>query len=200
MCKEIVTYPEIEAKFTEIVNHYISRGYLICTATMSGSERELAKVDLYRTDDAKRIIRVLFDRTVGNGLCLTVIEFKDWNGYATLRNGKGSPIAHINYYNITGDLIDQRNAKFVTEQKKYESIRQKKKSRWADKYGCGDGIERDINIPEAKKKHILSLVRQHKGYKTVAASDIIMICRYDTFYAIKFSHKHDLLIHMEGKQ
>ncbi len=200
MCKEVITYPEIEAKFTEVINRYIRIGYRICTTTMADSQGELSKVDLYHPDDSNRVIRVLLDRTVGNGVCLTVIEFKDWNGYDTLRNGKGNSITHITYYNITGDFIDRRNAKFVTEQKKYESIRQKKRSRWADKYGCGDGIERDISIPEARKKNILSLVRQHKGYKTVAASDITIICRYDTFYAIKFGHKHDLLIHMVGRQ
>ena len=200
MNKAIMTYPEIEAKFTEVVNHYIGRGFRICTTTMSDSQGELAKVDLYHPDNTKRVIRVLLDRTLNNGVCLTVGMFDDWNGGDTLWNGKADLITWVTFYNVTRESRTRRESVYISDTKQYEHIVQKIRNRWEEKYGCGDGIERDISIPEARKKHILSLVKRHKGYKTVAVSDITKICRYDTFYAIKFGHKHDLLIHMEGRQ
>ena len=196
----IITYADIEAKFTEVVRNFIGRGYQICTETMRGSQGELGKVDLYHPHDIKRVVRILLDRTAEGGVVLSVMDFKEWDGRDSLWNGKGNSITFVTYHNITGDFIDRRNAKFITGQEKYESICQKQRSRWADKYGCGDGIEREIEISDAQKKSILKIARQRKGYKTVTASDIQKICRYENFYAIKFCRKHDILIHMEATQ
>ena len=53
-------FAEINRKFTETVAAWIAKGYTINTATMSGSQGELAKIDL---TDGKEIIRVDMRRT-----------------------------------------------------------------------------------------------------------------------------------------
>lgn len=52
-------YADINRKYTEIVAQYMSKGYTINTATMCGTQGEIAKVDL---TDGKEIIRVKTER------------------------------------------------------------------------------------------------------------------------------------------
>uniref|UniRef100_UPI003FEF6566 hypothetical protein n=1 Tax=Gemmiger formicilis TaxID=745368 RepID=UPI003FEF6566 len=51
-------YIDINQKFTAKVAEYIAKGYTINTATMSGSQGEVAHVDL---TDGKQVVRVLLD-------------------------------------------------------------------------------------------------------------------------------------------
>ena len=51
-------FEQINRKFTEAVADLIAKGYVINTATMSGSQGEVGKVDL---TDGKEIIRVVLD-------------------------------------------------------------------------------------------------------------------------------------------
>ena len=48
-------YIDINQKFTAKVAEYIAKGYTINTATMSGSQGEVAHVDL---TDGKQVVRV----------------------------------------------------------------------------------------------------------------------------------------------
>jgi hypothetical protein len=52
-------YADINKRFSEIVAEYLSKGYAINTATMCGTQGEIAKVDL---TDGKEIIRVKTER------------------------------------------------------------------------------------------------------------------------------------------
>lgn len=52
-------FAEINRQFTEIVTEWISKGYTVNTATMSGSQGEYAKIDL---TNGSEIIRVLLDK------------------------------------------------------------------------------------------------------------------------------------------
>ena len=51
-------YIDINQKFTAKVAEYIAKGYTINAATMSGSQGEVAHVDL---TDGKQVVRVLLD-------------------------------------------------------------------------------------------------------------------------------------------
>lgn len=46
-------YIDINRKFTETVSSYIAQGYIINTASMSGSQGEIAHIDL---TDGKQIV------------------------------------------------------------------------------------------------------------------------------------------------
>ena len=56
-------YIEVNKKFTEAVADYLSRGYIIKSSTMGGSQGEIAKVDV---TDGVEIIRI------------KVADFRDW--------------------------------------------------------------------------------------------------------------------------
>lgn len=49
-------YAEINKRFTDKVNEYIAKGYIINSATMTGSQGEVAKIDL---TDGNEIIRIM---------------------------------------------------------------------------------------------------------------------------------------------
>ena len=51
-------YAEINKKFTDKVNEYLNKGYTINSATMTGSQGEIAKIDL---TNGKEIIRVMIN-------------------------------------------------------------------------------------------------------------------------------------------
>lgn len=51
-------FAEINRKYTETVAEWIGKGYTINTATMAGSQGELAKIDL---TDGHEIVRILLD-------------------------------------------------------------------------------------------------------------------------------------------
>lgn len=63
-------YADINKRFTDIVAEYIGRGYVINTGTMTGSQGEVAKVDL---TNGTEIIRVLLDKCT--------LYYNSHNGY-----------------------------------------------------------------------------------------------------------------------
>lgn len=48
-------YADINKKYTEVISEYIAKGYIINTASMRGSQGEVAKIDL---TDGNEIIRI----------------------------------------------------------------------------------------------------------------------------------------------
>lgn len=82
-------YIDINRKFTETVSSYIAQGYIINTASMSGSQGEIAHIDL---TDGKQIVRVLLDSFTED----EVQEWFMWNRYMT---------ATPSQYDCTGQLF-----------------------------------------------------------------------------------------------
>lgn len=66
-------YENINKRYTEIVTEYITKGYYINTASQSGSQGEIAKIDV---TDGKEIIRILIDdfHSCDNNIYLDGIE------------------------------------------------------------------------------------------------------------------------------
>lgn len=58
--KIVYSYREVNKEFTEIVNHYISTGYTINTATMNTNGDEITKIDLVDNITHKLIRVALF--------------------------------------------------------------------------------------------------------------------------------------------
>lgn len=72
-------YIDINQKFTAKVAEYIAKGYTINTATMSGSQGEVAHVDL---TDGKQVVRVLLD---------SFTEYDSFNSLSGLEIVVGTP-------------------------------------------------------------------------------------------------------------
>lgn len=72
-------YIDINQKFTAKVAEYIAKGYTINTATMSGSQGEVAHVDL---TDGRQVVRVLLD---------SFTEYDSFNSLSGLEIVVGTP-------------------------------------------------------------------------------------------------------------
>ena len=72
-------YIDINQKFTAKVAEYIAKGYTINTATMNGSQGEVAHVDL---TDGKQVVRVLLD---------SFTEYDSFNSLSGLEIVVGTP-------------------------------------------------------------------------------------------------------------
>ena len=68
-------FAEVNARFTNKVAEYIAKGYVINTATMNGSQGEIAKVDL---TNGKEIIRVNLETVHGHEDALEELDGKDF--------------------------------------------------------------------------------------------------------------------------
>ena len=82
---------EIDARFTQEVGKYIGMGYTISTATMRGTQGEIAKVDLVKDND---FIRILLNTGVDHNMCTDkmvlsvgrIPEEKRTNGWTVWNN------------------------------------------------------------------------------------------------------------------
>ena len=72
-------YIDINQKFTAKVAEYIAKGYTINTATMSGSQGEVAHVDL---TDGRQVVRVLLD---------SFTEYDSFNSLSGLESHRPRP-------------------------------------------------------------------------------------------------------------
>lgn len=104
-------YADINRRVTEIVADYIQRGYSINTATMEGSQGEVASIDL---TDGKNVIRIfvqrfwLKDDLYNDGYELIVGEADrgirahqpDGRMYETIWNNKLNVIRRDEFYEI----------------------------------------------------------------------------------------------------
>lgn len=160
-------YAEINKKFTEKVAEYLSMGYIINTRTMSGTQGELAKVDL---TDGTEIVRIVLERNHRDSkdvVILTVGKAKDNvlpnnpDNMGTIWNGRLETIEQYTWYRH-----DYRKDWFVTEGEE-EAI-------------CAIHAERVRNVQtykikvfgEAAKKVVLSFIRRQPRHKTIKLSDI----------------------------
>lgn len=179
-------FEQINRKFTEAVAEWMAKGYLINTATMSGSQGEIGKIDL---TDGKEIIRV------------------------TLENF-GKPVTRINerFYRLEGlELIVGRvtdkvtpnsqdawqtawtsNLEILSSEVFYEIGRQHRNgSKWygtreeavaqqdkeAERYRIRY-MEKQQEFPEAAKQTVLPFIRRQPKCKSVRLSEIEKITKH----------------------
>lgn len=175
MKQKIFTAKEINRIFTEEVKAYIDKGYVFNTPTMSGSQGEIARVDLTNGVEVVRIriqnygmidtVKIIVEK-FAKGFC------KDnFDDYDTIWNDRGEAIKEICFYEV-----DTKRAvsKYTDDKKFMEKVEEKRIARYKnkpDKPFC-----KEIKFD---KKFVLGIVKNHKGFKSVKADEIesVMKCR-----------------------
>lgn len=181
-------FADINKKFSEVVADYMAKGYTINTATMSGSQGEVAKVDF---TDGKVIIRVLlksfsdwrndtegYEIIVGKNTDKVKIHDADRLGN-TIWNEHLEVIATIRFYQIgrygTDCFGTEEEAKAATE------IRQ---ARWIAKRTSSKSEDITDKAMAIAKKYI----RRQIGIKRVYDSKV-KVARKDGQYVITYCDK-----------
>ena len=103
-------YIDINQKFTAKVAEYIAKGYTINTATMSGSQGEVAHVDL---TDGKQVVRVLLD---------SFTEYDSFNSLSGLEIVVGTPADKVVPYDTARHNTIWNNRLEVIESERFYEI------------------------------------------------------------------------------
>lgn len=193
---EILTGEDVNKEFTNIVNGYLNKGFTISATTMSGTQGEHAKVDL---TDGKDVVRVMInnrDRWARGdylyGLEITAALFKgrcnnNFDTFNTLWNSKGEVIKTVTFYEIGQDKHGYRR---YTRQKAFAveaNNKARNRARWYVAYTDETAIKDAAHI-----KRVVEICKEHKGYKSIQAKDIVEISRINRkngtmSYMVRFS-------------
>lgn len=176
---------EIEKKFTKKVARYISKGYMINSTSMRGSEGEWSKVDFRIEDDM--ILRVIL-----------ITEYHNGHRYMALKVGKAKPDYDGGIWNKSLEIIDcQRwhmyartyvspTDAWYMDEEEYEAAVTINRKRWVAK-------ERVYAIPrqytsEAAREVGLRYLKKQWGFKTKKLTiDNVQVCKEDGEWWVKYT-------------
>lgn len=180
-------YAEINTRYTEIVTEYMSKGYTINTASMRGSQGEVAKIDLTDGNEIIRIYVASFSdwRADAEGYEIVVGKCKDdtkpnsddnWN---TIWNGHLEILHTERFYKISRHREDYFGTKEEAEAAGAKRIERFNRRRNApEKY-----------TPSAEAMEIAKrIVRRKMGYKRIDHS-AVKLCKGANGYFVQYNGK-----------
>lgn len=188
-------YIDINRKFTETVSNYIAQGYIINTTSMSGSQGEIAHIDL---TDGKQIVRVLLD---------SFTEWEDYNQLEGLKLVVGIAADNVKSNdNQRGDVIWNNRLDVISCEKFYKLSSNRDDSVFygtreeataADEKRFERYCRRDCRIkkhlPEKASPLVKEFVRRKFGLKRVVVSNI-QITKQSGVYTVTYN-QHSAQLH-----
>ena len=159
---------EIGLVFTEKVAEYMAKGYVMNIDTMSGSQGEIAKVDLRKGDEIIRILVATGYDHLAEKISVIVGRntSKLYNrGHDTIWNSELEIIEEIEWYKVSEN--------YYCDEAEYRVIEEKRFKRFD-----GKRTENTIDFGEEAKKILLPWVKRKKGCKTAKLSDITRVYKY----------------------
>lgn len=188
-------YAELNKRFTEVVAEYMAKGYVINTATMDGSQGEIAKVDL---TDGKEILRVRLKSLgyeserlengyyfYGEGIALTVgrnnkVTPNSHDTWRTLWDNECEVIFEEKWYRAGRDnrwLVTREEAIEICK-KQYD--RYERTHTEADRLGYKE-------LGEKASQAVLNFVRRQPRCKTAKLADV-KVRRYDKKFIVEYKN------------
>ena len=195
MKKDIIFRSDIDKKFTDIVNNYLSSGYKIYTNTMGDSQGEIAKIDL---TNGKEIVRVLLEsrcayRDYLGTMKIRLLHFelddiRPGIGNETLWNYDDKEFSRIVYYRISsrGWQVFTKDEQLINE------ITHKRNERYKNEFKS--------YICSITPEKMITVVNRQKGFKTLKAKDIVSIQKDATNikYMVTFANGKWLTFSYDG--
>ncbi len=187
-------YAEINKRYTEIVSEYMAAGYILNTATMTGSQGEIASVDL---TDGKEILRVLVTRfsdwgdrcsyegvdiIVGRAGDRDMVKPNDDNDWHTLWSNHLEVLRQERFYQV-GE--SRRGGKFYGTQEEAEAAYEIRMKRYRNK--------RERKAPLTPTPRMLEVarrvVKERLGVKRVFMDDVKLAKNNDGKYVVGYRSK-----------
>lgn len=180
-------FAEINRKFTEKVAGYIGAGWTVNTGTMSGTQGEVAKVDL---TDGNRIVRVKMNKVSNNyryGFEISVGYAKpksipnSFNTWQTIWDRELDIVSHEVFYQPN---MDNSVDWFVTEE---ESIAcaEKMWGRYHSRY-MGSASK---DLTERCAPVVLSFVKRQPKCKSAKLADVTVIREANGKYRVRYKDR-----------
>ena len=168
---------DINRKFTAAVSSYMAQGYYINAASMSGSQGEIAHIDL---TDGKQIVRVLLD---------SFTEWEDYNQLEGLKLVVGIAADNVKHNdNQRRDVIWNNRLEVISCEKFYEVS-----SNCDDSVFYGRDCRIKKHLPEKASPLVKEYVRRKFGLKRVVVSNI-QITKQNSVYTVTYN-QHSAQLH-----
>ena len=181
-------FEQINRKFTETVAEWMAKGYIVNTATMSGSQGEIGKIDL---TDGKEIIRVVLDNISKPWVAIGKREYS-FDG-VELAVGRITDKVQPNSHDTWGTAWTS-NMEVLSSEIFYEIGRGKRDgSKW---YGTKEEamaqqdkhwsryfnrkIEKHEDLPDAAFEIVLPFIRRQPRCKSVGLHEIEKVTKHRT--------------------
>lgn len=184
-------YAEINKRYTELVAEYMSKGYTINTSSMSGSQGEIAKIDL---TDGEKVIRIMISTFHSYGMHTD----KPCDGVEIII-GKSTDNVKPNSDN-TWNTIWSNHLEVIHEEHFYKIdnysdyyITSKEEARKAVEIRCERyrTFEADKYEPSAKAMEVAKrIVRDKLGYKRINPSEIKLSKNKSNEYVVSYKGKY----------
>lgn len=179
-------HTDIESIMTAKVAEYIAKGYTFSTATMSGSQGEIAKVDVRKGGEIIRILLTSENRWDDNGEYRTV----------TLTVGRSKQVRKSHPFDTMCHTIWNKELEVIERREFYsvdssadnftenrdDLIEQHKKQmqRWRNRDALREmRINKDITSEKAKAI-VLPFIRRQNRCKRIKVEDIVKVTRFNT--------------------
>lgn len=188
-------YIDINAKFTAAVNSYLAQGYIINAASMSGSQGEVAHIDL---TNGKQIVRVLLDSftewedsSMMEGLKLVIgiatgsAKPNDNQRCDVIWNNRLEVISCEKFYKLSSNRDDSafygtREEATAADEKRFERY-------------CRRDCRIKKHLPEKASPLVKEFVRRKFGLKRVVVSNI-QITKQSGVYTVTYN-QHSAQLH-----
>ena len=177
---------DINKRYTELVAEYLGKGYLINSATTSGSQGEISKIDLTNGTEVIRIMVSNFSDWKENiqGVELSVGRALDYipphssSDWYTLWNSRLEELYSERYYKIGDDRLHGVQYGTLEEAKAVAELRLKRYIAKSVKRYPVDITDRAMDI--AKR-----IIRREFGYKRIS-EDEVKVNRYNDGYTVGY--------------
>ena len=176
-------YASINKRYTEIVNEYLLKGYVVNTNSMGGHQGEIAKIDL---TDGKEIIRIYIDGFYEDylegveiivGRCTDKVTPNSHRDYSTFWSSHLEILKTERFYEI-GNGSDY----YVTKEEA-ERANKIRRERWRSQYRSSEYTPSEKAMEIAKR-----IVRNKFGYKRINAADV-KLTKSNSGYVVKYNQK-----------
>lgn len=174
-----MTMTEINKRYSEIVIDHMNDGFYINTTTMSGSQGEIAHIDL---TDGSTIIRIVMNEFIdweAGKECIEIIVGKctDTNvkansksGYNTVWNNELEVIRSEKFYQIGRQ--NRSYEKFYGTEEEAEEAMRKMNERYESRK-----TQKIFVLPDKAKKIVLPFIKRQPKCKSVKIADIEKVWR-----------------------
>jgi len=187
-----MTYADINKRFSEIVTEYLNEGFTFNTATMGGSQGEIAKVDLTNGADIIRISIESFSNWQENIEGLEIVIGRDTKGQV-------KPNGSNRYFNtIWGNDLDiirierfyriSHHAEFFGTEDDAKNAAEVRRNRWRHQIPSNTAYVPSENALKIAKK----IVRKRFGYTRLNPKEV-KINKYNDGYIVSYrNHSYKL--------
>lgn len=180
-------YIDINKRYSEIVAEYMAQGYIINTASMSGSQGEIAKIDLTDGNEIIRIRVESFHNWSENVEGIEIVIGKSTDDvkpntnetFATIWDSKLEVIRTERFYKIS-----RYNRDYYSSEEEAKAASEVRSERYSRRRVESKQFEASPEAMEIAKR----IVRRKMGYSRINSSNL-QLCKGSNGYYVMYNGK-----------